>query len=237
MAVNQSGNANTIQRAVYLTLHDHIMYLQTAPGTVMSTQEVAKRLNVSRTPVREAFIRLEREGLVEIYPQKETIVSRIDLKRVEQERFMRESLELSVQEPFLKKCSKKHLMQLWLLIEEQKEARNTDNYSKFLLLDNQFHQLIFDVAQQGFSWEIMSGALGHYNRIRLLTTWTKAISQTAVDQHEQLVEAYEKQDLERVRGIMKYHLSKLIDEEVLLMEKYPAFFKKEEEEGMRNFSM
>jgi len=66
------------------------MRLQLKPGTAMSTQEIADKLHVSKTPVREAFIRLQREGLVEIFPQKQTVVSRIDLKRTAQERFIRE---------------------------------------------------------------------------------------------------------------------------------------------------
>lgn len=237
MSVDYILKPNTVQGAVYMALHDSIMYLQMAPGTVMSTQEIAKRMNVSRTPVREAFIRLEREGLVNIFPQKETIVTRIDLKRVEQERFMRESLEMAVQERFLEHCGKKDLMELKLLIEEQKQAREEDNYVEFFRLDNRFHELIFDAAEQSLSWEMVSRLLGHYDRTRLLTTWTKSISGSAVNQHELLVAAYENQDVEKAKEIMKDHLSKLIREEKILLEKYPTFFRSEEEEKKYTFHL
>lgn len=237
MSVEYVMKPNTVQGAVYTKLHNSIMYLQLEPGTVMSTQEMAKRLNVSRTPVREAFIRLEREGLVDIIPQRETIVTRMDLKRVEQERFMRESLELAVQGHFIKRCGKKNLMELSLLIEEQKEAREKDDYVGFFKLDNRFHELIFDVAEQGLSWEMVSHLLGHYDRTRLLTTWTKSISQSAVEQHEQLVEAYKAQDEGKAVEIMKEHLSKLIREEKILMEKYPSFFSTEEEKNKYMFHL
>ena len=62
---------------------ENITSLQLAPGTTVSTQELAAKLQVSRTPVREAFIRLQKEDLVEITPQKGTMVSRIDLTRAE----------------------------------------------------------------------------------------------------------------------------------------------------------
>ena len=60
---------NSVQDAVYQVLRDAIMSLRLEPGTVMSTQEMANKLNVSRTPVREAFIRLQKESLVDTIPQ------------------------------------------------------------------------------------------------------------------------------------------------------------------------
>ena len=88
-----TNTSNTVNGAVYEELKRSIITLRLAPGTEMSTLEIATKLNVSRTPVREAFLRLQNEDLVEMVPQKQTIVSRINLDRVEQERFLRESLE------------------------------------------------------------------------------------------------------------------------------------------------
>lgn len=83
----------SIQTLVYEELKRNIMSMKLEPGQTMSTQEIATKLNVSRTPVREAFLRLQSEGLVEMIPQRETMVSKISLKRVEQEKFIRECLE------------------------------------------------------------------------------------------------------------------------------------------------
>ena len=74
---------NSIRENVYRVIRENITSLQLAPGTTVSTQELAAKLQVSRTPVREAFIRLQKEDLVEITPQKGTMVSRIDLTRAE----------------------------------------------------------------------------------------------------------------------------------------------------------
>ena len=57
------GNKNTVQNAVYQELKKGIMTLRLVPGTEMSTQEIATKLQVSRTPVREAFIQLQKEGI------------------------------------------------------------------------------------------------------------------------------------------------------------------------------
>ena len=96
---------NTIQGAVYDKLKKSIITLKLLPGTVISTQEIADEMNVSRTPVREAFLQLQREDLVETVPQKLTIDSRINLNLVEQERLLRESLEVAAIPLFLKNCT------------------------------------------------------------------------------------------------------------------------------------
>ena len=92
----------SVQESVFRSLRKNILNLTLLPGTQMSANEVSDMMQVSRTPVREAFIRLEREGLIHVIPQRETIVSRIDLRRSWQEQFLRESLELAVLAPFIK---------------------------------------------------------------------------------------------------------------------------------------
>ena len=71
------GESN--QDKIYLQLRGEMMTLALKPGEVLRAQELAEHLGVSRTPVREAFIRLQRDGLVNILPQRETAVSLIDL--------------------------------------------------------------------------------------------------------------------------------------------------------------
>ena len=80
--------------------------------------DTRKKRRVSRTPVREAFIRLQRDGLVDIYPQKETVVSRIDYTKVEQERFVRESLECANIDLLIGKCTRNDIAKLELNLEE-----------------------------------------------------------------------------------------------------------------------
>ena len=76
---------SSVQEMVYRTLRDKIVSMELKPGTTISTQEIADSMSVSRTPVREAFIRLATESLVEIMPQRKTLVSRIDVSRAQQD--------------------------------------------------------------------------------------------------------------------------------------------------------
>lgn len=80
---------DTITSHVYNMIRESIMTLSLKPGQMLSEKEYSLELGVSRTPVRESFIRLDREELLHIYPQRGTFVSKIRLDRIREERFLR----------------------------------------------------------------------------------------------------------------------------------------------------
>ena len=80
----------------YAALRHAVVTLRLRPGQVLSEQGIAQQLRTSRTPVREAFIKLAEAGLFEVLPQRGTFVRRISLKAVEDARFVREAIELAV---------------------------------------------------------------------------------------------------------------------------------------------
>ena len=86
----------TVREYAYRVLYENIMSLKLPPGTAMSEQELSGILNVSRTPVREAFIRLSQKGLLEILPQRGTFVSKIHTEQLAEFRFFRVTLERAI---------------------------------------------------------------------------------------------------------------------------------------------
>ncbi|MCY9421621.1 GntR family transcriptional regulator, partial [Bacillus paralicheniformis] len=72
-------NPRSVRDQIYQMLKEEIMKFRLVPGELISEKEISERYEVSRTPVREAFLQLSREGLLEVYPQKGTRVSLIDL--------------------------------------------------------------------------------------------------------------------------------------------------------------
>lgn len=217
---------SSVQSAVYTALRNNIMSLQLKPGTPMSTQKIAARLNVSRTPVREAFIRLQRDGLVDIYPQKETIVSRIDFSKVEQERFVRESLESANLILLMNKISENDIKELELNIEQQKAAVNDSSNTELVKLDNAFHEYLFKVTGQQFSWETIEKTSNHYSRIRILTAWNKEIMLETIAQHENILKAVREKSIEQAEKCIKSHLHRLENQLPKLLEDYPDYFVK-----------
>jgi DNA-binding GntR family transcriptional regulator len=177
----------TVQDSVYTSLRKSIINLNLIPGREISEKEIALKYKVSRTPVREAFIHLADEGLVQVLPQRGTVVSLIDFARVEQEFFLRESLEMAVLEPFIKKSRPEHFIALEQLLKLQMDAIDSDNYIKFVDHDDSFHRTFFEIAEQGLSWEVLTSMSGHYHRVRLLTIRLKGIAREVVVQHKKIL--------------------------------------------------
>ncbi|MGG1931771.1 GntR family transcriptional regulator [Paenibacillus macerans] len=75
------NNSSSLNDVTYNKIKEDIMNMTLEPGMDVSVQKLSERYGVSRTPVREAVVRLQQSGLVEIYPQRKTVVSKIDLQR------------------------------------------------------------------------------------------------------------------------------------------------------------
>jgi GntR family transcriptional regulator, rspAB operon transcriptional repressor len=219
------SNVKSVQALVYDILKNNILNLQLKPGTIISTQEIATKLQVSRTPVREAFIRLQKDSLVNIYPQKETIVSRINLNRVREERFIRESLECSVLDAVIKNRTITNITMLRENIEQQQSnVKKEKDYIRHIRLDNEFHELLFAIGNQPLSWNTIQNVSAHYARIRLITVWTDEILKTTILQHQKIVTAIEEGALAYAREYMHEHLRRLETEIDDIVKAYPDFF-------------
>lgn len=212
------------QDMVYDTLRAHILNFKLVPGTIMSTQEMATRLSVSRTPVREAFIRLQRDGLVQILPHRETMVSLIDMERVRQERFLRMNLEPAVIRLFFQNMETVHLREFHSLIELQLKASVEKDYESFHRYDNDFHRIFFHGAGQPLVWDLINQSSTHYQRFRLLSLQYQNIPGSIIQQHQEILCALEDHQLDTILKIHQDHLSKLDIEEDLLRQKNPEYF-------------
>lgn len=215
---------NTVNGAVYDELKRGIMTLRLEPGTVMSTQEMATKLGVSRTPVREAFLRLQSEGLVETVPQRLTVVSRIDLARVEQEHFLRKSLESAAIPLLLQRCTPEALAALEDSVARQRQALAQGDCAGFIQYDNQFHATIFMAAGQELSWSTIISNNGHYNRIRALITRDLSVIEGNIRQHGRMVELIRQGEEEALSREFRSHVSKLHLEKTELVLRYPDYF-------------
>ena len=190
----------------------------------MSEKEVSVQLNVSRTPVREAFIKLQKEGLVDILPQRGTVVSKIDLNRAEEERFIRESLELAIfnsaSEAFTKESQLILATNLELQLKSIREEKNED----FFLLHEEFHKTIFISCGKELCWEVIQNVSGHYKRMRVMSLWNHNASMEIFEQHKILLDCIENNKFSAAQEVLKQHLCKLKEEELEMKGKYPEYF-------------
>lgn len=217
-------NVNSTQEMVYRTLRDEIMSMRLKPGTAISTQETAERLDVSRTPVREAFIRLQNECLLSITPQRVTKVAPINLHRVYQERFIREALEIENLIRFIPMSTESFLNKMRQNLEQQQAAMAAKQYLEFIELDNGFHQFPFTATDQELGLNIIRQMNGHYDRIRLITAWEENIALNAIEEHKLLVEFIEHRQTQKAEHLLREHLQQLYIQEGRLKERWADYF-------------
>lgn len=210
---------------LYNKIRNDIINLTYKPGDAISEAGLAKQLGVSRTPIREVFIRLAHEKLINIYPQKGTYISLIDLNFVKQIIFMRFVLEKEIMKEACDHLSEEAINELKVICGFQKAiAENKGDTVEFLKLDNSFHRVIFEDLNREVVWEILEKNNAHYSRFRLLDIYEKIPMEKIVKQHTKLIELLEKRDNEKLVELLEKHLHQGIEENEPLIGKYSEYF-------------
>ncbi|WP_019911141.1 GntR family transcriptional regulator [Paenibacillus sp. HW567] len=211
--------------AVYHSLKNRILQLELPPGTAISEKEISLQFNVSRTPVRESFVRLAQEGLLEIYPQRGTIVSLIDSGLVEEAGFMREHLERAVVREACVSFPEDKLKELKTNLAMQRVCLEEQDYKSMFRLDEDFHRNIFEGCGKINTLEVVQQIKVHLNRSRMLRLAVDHDWEHLYQQHLHLYEAIKERDAGLADTIMQEHLALTIADQGMLMEKYPHYFK------------
>lgn len=232
-----SSNGHSIADSIYFTLRKNIVNLKLKPGESLNAKTIAEKLGVSRTPVRDAFIHLEKEGLIEVVPQVGSSVSKIDLKRVDEEKFIRESLEEKALELFIPNAQESVLSRMEANVQGQRVYAEKNDCLAFLELDDSFHAAIFLAADKAMSWELIQSMSGHYRRVRIMSLWDTAILNKVMLQHEQILKKIQEKDLSAVHTLLRDHFINIVSVEQKLLQSYPDYFKKVQNEDflMRDF--
>ncbi|MGH0053764.1 MAG: GntR family transcriptional regulator [Sphaerochaetaceae bacterium] len=217
----------TASEEIYQTLRDEILSLRFKPGEELNLQELSQQLQVSRSPVRDALMRLSSDNLVDIFPQKGTRVSLINLKQVEEERFLRKSLEEHAVKKFMYQAREDHFKAMSTAIDDQIQYAKANDFVKFIEVDNTFHAVIFQGIGMQRIWKIILAQGGNHHRIRLLSFYQKNALHDIIEQHRLMLKALEQKQLDTILCLEDKHLSKLLQETELMVGQHPEYFKQE----------
>lgn len=199
----------SVRDFVYQTLRNNIMCLNLQPGENITKNDLAAKLNVSRTPVGEALIQLSKEELVEIYPQKGTVVSLINLSHVNEGKFIRQSLEDAVIRIACRNFPENMLFELQSNLKAM-EFMITQNQIDILILfnlDQTFHQNIFKGCRKEKAWSVIIQTSTHLNRARYLKMLSSANAwELVLKEHNEIVTAIKSGNIEYGVELMDKHL-------------------------------
>lgn len=220
---NEYKNLN-MKDYVYNVLKENIMSLSIKPGTALRKKEIAKEFEVSRTPIREAFVKLKEEGLIDVYPQRGTFVSYIDLNKVNEAKFMREALETKIIKLACDIFPEEKIFDLEANLKVQEMSLKQNNYLKLFEYDNKFHRMLFEGCNMSNIWKSVEQISSHLNRMRILSLSADFNRSDVIKDHQKIIKSIRKRDPQEAYKVMESHISRIKFDKEKLKRDYPDYF-------------
>lgn len=192
---------------LYRGLKEDILNLVLEPGQSISIQKISDRYGGSRTPAREAVVRLQQEGLLIVKPQSGTVISPISIERVRQERFVRFALETAVVDDFVKTCNQLTLNTMEETNSLMERSIKRKDYVGALQADIRFHRCLFKTSNNLFAFDLSMANCSHDLRLRYLSISVGRQADNVLADHARIVEAAREQETEQVRSLVGEHLT------------------------------
>jgi GntR family transcriptional regulator, rspAB operon transcriptional repressor len=203
------ARGETTADRIYRALRSEIVALQRAPGQPISEKEVALLSGVSRTPVREALLRLSGEGLVTIFPQSGTFIGRIPLAALPEAILVRKALEDLTVRRAAQNAEAGKIAALNALIERQQTSERRPDHDAFHAADESFHAAIAEIGGHPGIWRLIEQIKVQVDRYRRLTLPVPGRMGRVVAEHRAIVDAIAARDPERAAAAMAAHLDGL----------------------------
>jgi GntR family transcriptional regulator, rspAB operon transcriptional repressor len=220
-----------IGKQIFRSLREAIFTGLLAPGAPLSEKEVSELFQVSRQPVREAFIKLVEAGVLQVLPQRGTFVKRISPRRVREGRFIREAIEAAVVRKAADVISDAQLADLAANLREQKAAARLNDTAAFLACDEQFHFLIAQSIDCVAAWETIQDIKAQMDRVRYLSLHEVSPLDLLIRQHALIVNGLKAHDPDAAENAMRAHLREILVSLTPVARLNPDWFEPDEPEG------
>ena len=216
-----------VNQQIYRILRRDIVRCLIPPGTPLSEKEVSIRFDVSRQPVREAFIKLAETGLVQIRPQRGTYVNKISVSQVKNGCFVREAIECAVAKRAARMATDEHLYLLEQLLNQQRIAIERNQLDDFFLLDDEFHQQLALVADCPLAWDTVENIKATMDRVRYMSLDHVSPPEMLLAQHHDIFDALKCHDEVAVAQAMHRHLHEISQSILLIHQEKRDWFSEE----------
>lgn len=212
---------------IYAALRARIISLELVPNQGLSRGELSSYYGISQTPLRDALLKLEREGLVEIYPQSRTLVTRIDTQFVRETQFLRSAVECEIAALLASAPDKSPLAAARDILEQQLATTGPeDAFEAFTQLDKAFHRQLFTAAGKPGLHTLIDERSGQLDRVRRLHLHLphEGKMQQVLGDHREILAKLEASDSGGAREAMRRHLSGTLQRLDDLRAAYPDYF-------------
>jgi GntR family transcriptional regulator, rspAB operon transcriptional repressor len=208
---------------VFERLRGMIISLELPPGSPLSRAALAGQFGVSSTPIRDALMRLEEEGLVDVFPQYATVVSRVDVRLAQQAHFLRQAVELEIVRMLALRHDKAFAVELNATIVRQQQFAKAGDFEKFMAADNEFHAQLYAATDKQDIWSLVRSRSGHIDRLRRLHLPSPGKAQDIVRHHKLIAKAIDAGEPEEAQKYLRTHLSGTLSELAQIRARYPEY--------------
>jgi hypothetical protein len=202
---NKNGAGYQVKKAILDYLRSAIIRGEIAPGEKLHESKLVKQFGASRSPIREALVQLEAEGLVITYPKSGTVVTQITKGQLRQAFFVRSVLEKANIELLISNIRPDGIRKLRGNIEAQKIAFQTNDYlSIYSEMDN-FHLFLCELNSLPHVWELIRKEKIALDRLHELNKPHQPRLEALFTQHIEIVDALEKKDRDLAVALIQQH--------------------------------
>lgn len=194
-----------LSNGIYQKIKDDIFDFRMAPGQRFSENDIAREMDVSRTPVREALMALRREGYLEVVARSGWRVSPLDFERLEEFYELRILLEVNAIARLCSKPDNHHIdnmKQTWCVPPDRRET----NWRKAAELDKQFHHALMVGGGNREMTRTHDYVMEHINIIRRIDFTQDERINVAYGEHERIITAVALGDKDRAQLMLRQHI-------------------------------
>ena len=195
-----------LRELVFTTLRQAILKGEIQPGERLMEIQLAEKMGVSRTPIREAIRKLANEGLVTMIPRKGAVVAGISEKMLMDVLQVRMTLEKMAYECAFKFITDEQIEALKTTEKEFEESIKENDLVKIAEVDEKFHFIIYDAAQNDKLKEILTNLRENMYRYRMEYAKNKESREQLIKEHTEMIETFIKHDSVEGLKVVEQHI-------------------------------
>ncbi len=196
----------TLTERVYHSLRDDILSNRLPPDTPLQEVTIAAALEVSRGPVREAFRRLEAEGLISLIPRRGAVVRSLSQEEFLDAYRVREALEVLAVRLATTRLENDHLERLEYLHQEMLQHAAREDVDAFFDANADFHALFVEQAGNLKLQEVYFPLVNQMHRYRMRSLSLRGGMQRSCAEHQAILDAVRAKDAERAARLLRNHI-------------------------------
>lgn len=208
----------TLRERIYEEIVRMIVSGELPSGTSLDEKALTEKLQVSRTPFREAIGTLAKEGLIEIRPYRGFFVRSFTRKETEDLYELRKKLECFAVELAVPQMSDRHIGQFARLLDEAVAALHRGDMETYGLRDREFHETIAELSGNAALIETLNRLALQIQVGRTIANESKDFAERAAKERDDILTAFRARDIERAVALMHTHIS---DVQRAVLERFP----------------